>query len=157
MQVNDPRIQKEIFDNFSWCEFMQKNDKEAIKYALISLETGSSFPDLYIVLAFSNYRLGQYEQAEQFAKEFIEKNLNSERAKFIGLFMQMLLDVLHNKQDISEQEQKLISMLPKFRAVELEIPFYSLLVDYYRNQNNLEQVTIYQDQFIQYLLSNKIH
>lgn len=71
--------------------------------------------------------------------------------------MQMLLDVLHNKQDISEQEQKLISMLPKFRAVELEIPFYSLLVDYYRNQNNLEQVTIYQDQFIQYLLSNKIH
>lgn len=157
MQVNDPRIQKEIFDNFSWCEFMQKNDKEAIKYALFSLETGSSFPDLYIVLAFSNYRLGQYEQAEQFAKEFIEKNLNSERAKFIGLFMQVLLDVLHNKQDISEQEQKLISMLPKFRAVELEIPFYSLLIDYYRNQNNLEQVAIYQDQFIQYLLSNKIH
>lgn len=159
-QIKDPIIQKEIFDNLAWCEFMQQNDEEAIAFALKGLSMGSLFPDLYIILAFSNYRLKNYEQAKRFAKEFIHKKKIEDpqkRSYFIKLFMKLLLSILESEPDITNLSSQILSMLPQYHAVELEIPLYCLLIDHYQKQNDFQAVIQYQNLLIQYLLHNFIH
>ncbi len=151
-QIKDPIIQKEIFDNLAWCKFMQQNDEEAIIYALKGLDMGSLFPDLYIVLVFSNFRLKNHEQAEHFAREFIRKKTNGKRSSFIKLFMKLLLSILNNEQDITDLSTQILSMLPQYHAVELEIPLYCLLIEHYQKQNDFQAVIQYQTLLIQYLL-----
>jgi len=153
-QIKDSKIQKSIYDNFSWCLFMQEKDEQALEYAKQALSLGSTFPDIYIVLAFSNYRLHQFELARQFAIEFLEKNFEEERAVLIGLFMKLVLAVLDQEPDIASLASQITSLLPDFRAVELEIPFYSLLTDYYKSQNDFSRALDAQDKLVSYLKFN---
>ncbi len=121
---------------------------------MISRSLDSTFPDIYIVLAFSNYRLHQFDLARQFAIEFLEKNFEEERAVLIGLFMKLVLAVLDQEPDIASLASQITSLLPDFRAVELEIPFYSLLVDHYKSQNDFSRALDAQDKLVSYLKFN---
>nr|WP_304597813.1 hypothetical protein [Dubosiella newyorkensis] len=123
-----------------------------------SRELGSSFPDIYIVLVFSSYRLKRFDQCKNFAQEFIDQERKEDRALPIKLFMQLMIKVLNQELDVFDLEFQITSLLPFYRAIELEIPFYSLLIDYYRQQNDLEQVIVLQEKLIQYLkLNNAFH
>lgn len=153
-QIKDSKIQKSIYDNFSWCLFMQEKDEQALEYAKQALSLGSTFPDIYIVLAFSNYRLYQFDLARQYAIEFLGKNFEEERAVLIGLFMKLVLAVLDQEPDIASLASQITSLLPDFRAVELEIPFYSLLTDYYKSQNDFSRALDAQDKLVSYLKFN---
>lgn len=112
---------------------------------------GSTFPDIYIVLAFSNYRLGQFDLACQFAQEFMNQDRADQRSGFIRLFMKLLLQVLKDESDILYLEEQILSLLPAFRAVELEIPFYTLLADHYKKHKDLVKALEIQDRLIYYL------
>ncbi len=150
-QVMDNRIKTSLYTNLSWCLFMQEKDEQALEYAMQALSLGSTFPDIYIILAFSNYRLHQFDLARQYATEFLEKNFEEERAVLIGLFMKLVLAVLDQEPDIASLSYEITSLLPDFRAVELEIPFYSLLTDYYKSQNDFSGALDAQDKLVSYL------
>lgn len=96
----------------------------------------------------------QLDQCRQFAQEFIEKDLKDGRARFIQLFMRLALKVLDQESDVCDLQSQIISLLPIYKAVELEIPFYSLLIDHYRQHNDLEQVVSLQEKLIHYLKFN---
>lgn len=145
------RIKTSLYTNLSWCLFMQEKDEQALAYAMQALSLGSTFPDIYIVLVFSNYRLHQFDLARQYATEFLEKNFEEERAVLIGLFMKLVLAVLDQEPDIISLSYEITALLPDFRAVELEIPFYSLLTDYYKSQNDFSGALDAQDKLVAYL------
>ena len=153
-QVIDHQILTSLYDNFSWCLFIQEKDEQALEYAMRSRELGSSFPDIYIVLVFSSYRLKRFDQCKNFAQEFIDQERKEDRALTIKLFMQLMIKVLNQELDVFDLEAQITSLLPFYRAIELEIPFYSSLIDYYRQQNDLEQVIVLQEKLIQYLKFN---
>jgi len=153
-QVIDHQILTSLYDNFSWCLFMQEKDEQALEYAMRSRELGSSFPDIYIVLVFSSYRLKRFDQCRQFAQEFIDQERKEDRALTIKLFMQLMIKVLNQELDVFDLEAQITSLLPFYRAIELEIPFYSSLIDYYLQQNDLEQVIVLQEKLTQYLKFN---
>ncbi len=150
-QIQNNRVQNSIYSNLAWSKFIQEQDEEALYYALTSRALDSTFPDIYIVLAFSNYRLRQFDLARQYATEFLEKNFEEERAVLIGLFMKLVLAVLDQKPDIASLSYEITALLPDFRAVELEIPFYSLLTDYYKSQNDFSSALDAQDKLVSYL------
>ncbi len=150
-QVMDNQIKTSLYDNFSWCLFMQEKDEQALEYAMRSRSLKSTFPDIYIVLAFSSYRLKQFDHSRQFAQEFIEQDQEDGRAQFVKLFMRLLLNVLDQEPNVQDLQVQIASLLPSYRAVELEIPFYSLLIDHYRRFNDLEQVVDLQEKMIHYL------
>lgn len=150
-QVMDNRIKTSLYDNIAWCLFMQEKDEQALEYAMQALSLGSTFPDIYIVLAFSNYRLRQFDLARRYATEFLEKNFEEERAVLIGLFMKLVLAVLDQEPDIASLSYEITALLPDFRAVELEIPFYSLLSDYYKSKNDFSSALDAQDKLVSYL------
>lgn len=150
-QIHNDLLETSLFDNLSWCEFLQGKDQQAIEYALKGKEMGSTFPDIYIVLAFSNYRLGQFDLACQFAQEFMNQDRADQRSGFIRLFMKLLLQVLKDESDILYLEEQILSLLPAFRAVELEIPFYTLLADHYKKHQDLVKALEIQDRLIHYL------
>ena len=109
-------------------------------------------------MVFSSYRLKRFDQCKNFAQEFIDQERKEDRALPIKLFMQLMIKVLNQELDIFDLEFQITSLLPFYRAIELEIPFYSLLIDYYRQQNDLEQVIVLQEKLIQYLkLNNAFH
>lgn len=153
-QIQNNLVETSLYDNIAWCLFMQEKDEQALEYAKQALSLGSTFPDIYIVLAFSNYRLHQFDLARQFAIEFLEKNFEEERAVLIGLFMKLVLAVLDQEPDIASLASQITSLLPDFRAVELEIPFYSLLTDYYKSQNDFSRALDAQDKLVSYLKFN---
>jgi len=93
-QIQNNLVETSLYDNIAWCLFIQEKDEQALAYAMQALSLGSTFPDIYIVLAFSNYRLHQFDLARQYATEFLEKNFEEERAVLIGLFMELMLAVL---------------------------------------------------------------
>lgn len=51
------RIKTSLYHDYAWCLFIQEKDEQALEYAFTALSLGSSFPNIYVVLAFSNYRL----------------------------------------------------------------------------------------------------
>lgn len=150
-QIKNDHLETQLYSNLSWCEFLQGKDQQAIEYALKGKEMGSTFPDIYIVLAFSNYRLGQFDLACQFAQEFMNQDRADQRSGFIRLFMKLLLQVLKDESDILYLEEQILSLLPAFRAVELEIPFYTLLADHYKKHKDLVKALEIQDRLIHYL------
>ncbi len=150
-QVMGNRIKTSLYTNLSWCLFMQEKDEQALAYAMQALSLGSTFPDVYIVLVFSNYRLRQFDLARQYATEFLEKNFEEKRAVLIGLFMKLVLAVLNQEPDIASLSYEITALLPDFRAVELEIPFYSLLTDYYKSKNDFSGALDAQDKLVSYL------
>ncbi|WP_288162248.1 hypothetical protein [Dubosiella newyorkensis] len=153
-QVQNDFLGSTLYENLAWCEFLQEKDKKALTYALKAKDEKSTFPDIDIVLVFSNYRLQRFEQARQFAKLFLDHGSKEERVKFIKLFMRLVLQVLDQKSDLSGLINEIQSQLSSFQMVELEIPFYSLLIDHYQSKNEWEQTIKYQDLLIKYLKLN---
>lgn len=150
-QILGNKIKTSLYTNYSWCLFMQEKDEQALEYALIALSLESTFPDLYIVLAFSNYRLKNFELSRHYALEFLEKDLEDERSLFIKLFMELLIRILDKEEEIQDLIEQIMDQLPSFKAIELEIPFYSLLVDHFKAQKNFEAALKYEDLLVHYL------
>ncbi len=150
-QIKNDFLESTLYENLAWCNFLQENDEKALDYALQAKEEGSTFPDVDIVLVFSNYRLKRFEKAREFAKSFLKKDSTSERAKFIKLFMHLVLQVLDSKTDPCDLADQIQSQLSSFQMVELEIPFYTLLVDFYQSEKKYEQALKYQGLLVNYL------
>lgn len=140
-----------IYDNLAWCYFLLEQDEKAMEYAKLALKEGSEFPDIYIVLAYSSYRLKNETICLDYISDFLKKSHLNARGRFIASFLQLLRFRLTDSVHFEKQQQQIEQQLPNFKSVQLEIPFYKVLVEYYSEKSQLEQVILYQEKLIHYL------
>lgn len=150
-QINEPDFFQTIYDNLAWCCFLQEQDNKALEYAKLALKAGSEFPDIYIVLAFSSYRLKNESTCLEYIETFLKKSHYNAREKFIASFLQLLRFHLTDNIRFEKKQQWIEQRLSEFKNVQLEIPFYTLLIQHYSEKNQLNQIITYQKKLIHYL------
>ena len=150
-QINEPDFIQTIYDNLAWCCFLQDQDEKALRYARLARKAGSRFPDIYIVLAFSSYRLKRQRDCLGFISMYLKKTQGSPREKFIASFLQLLRFHLTGNSRFDKKQHQIEQQLQNFKSVQLEIPFYTLLIQHYSEQGRSDCVIAYQAKLIHYL------
>ncbi|MFA1015140.1 helix-turn-helix domain-containing protein [Dubosiella newyorkensis] len=150
-QIDEKNIRPRTYESYSWCSLIQENNEIALLQAKKAKKAGSKFTDIYITLAYANYKLGNLEEARQSILEFRALFSSSPRTDFIQQFFVLLEKRIENKLLPALLIERLLNQLPDFRDVELEMILYPFLTAYYRSIEDYKNASMIQACWIQYL------
>lgn len=150
-QIEEKRIIIKLYECSSWCSLIQEKYEIALFQAKKAKKAGSKFPDIYITLAYANYKLGNLEEARQAILEFRALFSSSPRIDFIQQFFVLLEKRIENKPLPAPLIERLLNQLPDFRDVELEMILYPFLTSYYQSIEDYKNASMIQACWIQYL------
>lgn len=150
-QIDEKSINSKIYGSYSWCALIQRKYEEAVEKAHKAIKLGSHFPDLYITIAYGNYKLGNIDTAKQTISRFRNQFHSDSRADFINLFFSLLEKVLENKRIPDYLIERMLKKLPNYRDVDLEMILYPFLIEYYQSNKEWKNASLIQDQYIDYL------
>ncbi|WP_276931966.1 hypothetical protein [Dubosiella newyorkensis] len=150
-QIEEKRIIIKLYECSSWCSLIQEKYEIALFQAKKAKKAGSKFPDIYITLAYANYKLGNLEEARQAILEFRALFSSSPRIDFIQQFFVLLEKRIENKLLPALLIERLLNQLPDFRDVELEMILYPFLTAYYQSIEDYKNASMIQACWIQYL------
>ena len=145
------RIIIKLYECSSWCSLIQEKYEIALFQAKKAKKAGSKFPDIYLTLAYANYKLGNLEEARQAILEFRALFSSSPRIDFIQQFFVLLEKRIENKLLPALLIERLLNQLPDFRDVELEMILYPFLTAYYQSIEDYKNASMIQACWIQYL------
>lgn len=148
-------ISSKIYGSYSWYLLVQRKYEEAVEKAHKAIKLGSHFPDLYITIAYGNYKLGNVDTAKQTISRFRNQFRSDSRADFINLFFSLLEKVLENKRIPDYLIERMLKKLPNYRDVDLEMILYPFLIEYYQSNEEWKNTSLIQDHYIDYLHFSK--
>lgn len=150
-QINERDIVPQISECLSWYSLVQKKYHEALFYAKKARKAGSKFPDIYITMAYANYKLGNREESRQAIFQFRTRFSSNVRADFIRQFFVLLEKRIDQKPLPDYLVERLLKKLPDFRDVELEMVLYPFLTEYYQSIEDYKNASMIQSRWIDYL------
>lgn len=151
-QVDDDSVLKEIYGNYAWNQLMQRNDIFAIELAKKAIQFHATFPDIYITLAYSNYRLDRAEEALQVISTFRNQKRTDNRSKMVLLFLDVLESLLlERKKKFERKATQLLPRLQNWKDLEVDIFVYLMLIDHYANLQDWQSLCFYQAEMIKFL------
>ncbi len=150
-QVGEKIIIKKIYESSSWCYLIQRKYNSALYRAKKAEESGSKFPDIYITMAYANYKLGNREESRQAIFQFRTRFSSNVRADFIRHFFVLLEKRIDQKPLPDYLVERLLKKLPDFRDVELEMVLYPFLTEYYQSIEDYKNASMIQSLWIDYL------
>lgn len=150
-QVEEKRIILKIYECSSWCYLIQGKYKNALYRAKKAKDSGSKFPDIYITMAYANYKLGNWEESRHTIFQFRTRFSSNVRADFIRQFFVLLEKRIDQKPLPDYLVERLLKKLPDFRDVELEMVLYPFLTEYYQSIEDYKNASMIQSRWIDYL------
>lgn len=152
-QVEEEDFLKSIYGNYSWNQLIQKNYSFAIDLVNKALAYNSKFPDLYITLAYSNYQLGQPEDALDAIAAFRRQNRKDPRSKMVLKFLEVLENfLLGRKKTFERLASQLLLQLEKWRDLEVDLFVYQMLIDHYTGMQDEHSLCAVQAKLIDFLM-----
>lgn len=152
-QVEEEDFLKSIYGNYSWNQLIQKNYSFAIDLVNKALAYNSKFPDLYITLAYSNYQLGQPEDALDAIAAFRRQNRKDPRSKMVLKFLEVLENfLLGRKKTFERLASQLLLQLEKWRDLEVDLFVYQMLIDHYTGMEDEHSLCVVQAKLIDFLM-----
>lgn len=150
-QVGEAKIIPKIYECYSWCAIKKGEYAEALARAKKAQLVGSRFPDIYITLAYANYKLKNFEASKQAISRFRNQFTSDLRIDFINQFFILLERVLEHKKIPDYLVKVLLKKLPDFHDVELEMVLYPFLTEYYQSIEDYKNASMIQSRWIDYL------
>ncbi len=152
-QVENDDFLKSIYGNYSWNQLIQKNYSFAIDLVNKAIAYNSKFPDLYITLAYSNYRLGQPENALDAIATFRGQNREDPRSKMVLQFLEVLESfLLGRKKTFERLANQLLPRLEKWKDLEVDLFVYQMLIDHYTRMEDEHALCVVQTKLIDFLM-----
>ncbi len=152
-QVDTERFVAMIYVNFSWSKLLQKQYNEAIQFAKKAIQLNYNFSDLYITLAYSNYQLGQPEDALDAIAAFRRQNRKDPRSKMVLKFLEVLENfLLGRKKTFERLASQLLLQLEKWRDLEVDLFVYQMLIDHYTGMEDEHSLCVVQAKLIDFLM-----
>lgn len=150
-QIEERNIGMRTYESYSWYSLVQGKYQEALIKAKAAQRVGSKFPDIYITLAYANYKLDDFAASKQAISQFRNQFSSNLRVDFINQFF-VLLEKAMNDQKIPDHLIKtLLKKLPDFHDVELEMVLYPFLTEYYQLIEDYKNASMIQTHWIKYL------
>lgn len=150
-QVDEKRIIFKVYECSLWCYCIQGKYKNALFRAQKAEKLGSKFPDIYITLAYVNYKLDDLTASKQAIVRFRKVFSHNPRIDFINQFFVLLEKRIDQKPLPDYLVERLLKKLPDFRDVELEMVLYPFLTEYYQSIEDYKNASMIQSRWIDYL------
>ena len=150
-QINETIIIVKVYNSYSWYLLIQEKYQEALIKAKKAQKAGSKFPDIYITMAYANYKLGNWKESRQTIFQFRTRFSSNVRADFIRQFFVLLEKRIDQKPLPDYLVERLLKKLPDFRDVELEMVLYPFLTEYYQSIEDYKNASMIQSRWIKYL------
>ncbi len=150
-QIDEKYIIPIVYESYSWCSLIQKKYEEALQQVKKADESGSKFPDIYITMAYANYKLGNWKESRQTIFQFRTRFSSNVRADFIRQFFVLLEKRIDQKPLPDYLVERLLKKLPDFRDVELEMVLYPFLTEYYQSIEDYKNASMIQSRWIKHL------
>lgn len=152
-QVADARFLGMVYGNYAWNKLLQKEYRKAIDLTQKAIQLQYTFADLYITLAYSNYQLGQPEDALDAIATFRRQNRKDPRSKMVLKFLEVLENfLLGRKKTFERLASQLLLQLEKWRDLEVDLFVYQMLIDHYTGMEDEHSLCVIQAKLIDFLM-----
>ncbi|WP_290140434.1 tetratricopeptide repeat protein [uncultured Dubosiella sp.] len=152
-QVDTKRFVAMVYSNYSWSKLVQKNYTEALHLAKKAMDLKTNIEDVYITLAYSNYQLGQPEDALDAIAAFRRQNRKDPRSKMVLKFLEVLENfLLGRKKTFERLASQLLLQLEKWRDLEVDLFVYQMLIDHYTGMEDEHSLCVVQAKLIDFLM-----
>lgn len=153
-QVDPLFIQKNTNENLMWLYLKQSRYNESRKCVELARSYGSVFPDLSLATAWSSYNLDSTLECRHVIQKEIDLLAATQRSEFVKSVLLLMSFAIEGRfSALQKQYRKVEESLPRFQNVEADCIVYSIMADYYTQNEDYQSAFAFEKKKVEYLLN----